>query len=68
MIPVFTFRLRSPIVEVKRTNRAYADLRTRREIAKTDPHPENRRAIRAYEKAGFKVASQPMDTRWGAPF
>jgi len=31
----------------------------------TDPHPENFRAIRAYEKAGFRVASQPMDTRWG---
>lgn len=31
----------------------------------TDPHPENGRAIRAYEKAGFKIASPPMDTRWG---
>jgi len=31
----------------------------------TDPHPENGRAIRAYEKAGFKVVSPPMDTRWG---
>jgi aminoglycoside 6'-N-acetyltransferase len=31
----------------------------------TDPHPENGRAIRAYEKAGFKIVSQPMDTRWG---
>jgi aminoglycoside 6'-N-acetyltransferase len=31
----------------------------------TDPHPDNRRAIRAYEKAGFKVASPPTDTRWG---
>ena len=31
----------------------------------TDPHPENGRAIRACEKAGFKVASPPMDTRWG---
>ena len=31
----------------------------------TDPHPENARAIRAYEKAGFTVASPAMDTRWG---
>jgi aminoglycoside 6'-N-acetyltransferase len=31
----------------------------------TDPHPDNARAIRAYEKAGFHVVSQPMDTRWG---
>jgi aminoglycoside 6'-N-acetyltransferase len=31
----------------------------------TDPHPDNARAIRAYEKAGFVIASEPMDTRWG---
>ena len=31
----------------------------------TDPHPDNRRAIRAYEKAGFRIASAPLDTRWG---
>ena len=31
----------------------------------TDPHPDNRRAIRAYEKAGFAIASGPRDTRWG---
>jgi aminoglycoside 6'-N-acetyltransferase len=31
----------------------------------TDPHPDNARAIRAYEKAGFTIASEPMDTRWG---
>ncbi|HEY0478261.1 MAG TPA: GNAT family N-acetyltransferase [Kofleriaceae bacterium] len=31
----------------------------------TDPHPDNGRAIRACEKAGFKVASAAMDTRWG---
>ena len=31
----------------------------------TDPHPDNVRALRAYEKAGFRVASQPMETRWG---
>jgi aminoglycoside 6'-N-acetyltransferase len=31
----------------------------------TDPHPDNQRAIRAYEKAGFAIASQPLDTPWG---
>ena len=31
----------------------------------TDPHPDNGRAIRAYEKAGFRVASAPLDTFWG---
>lgn len=31
----------------------------------TDPHPDNLRAIRAYEKAGFRIASDPMDTIWG---
>ena len=31
----------------------------------TDPNPDNRRAIRAYEKAGFVIASEPVDTRWG---
>ena len=31
----------------------------------TDPHPDNHRAIRAYEKAGFKVTSEPVETRWG---
>jgi aminoglycoside 6'-N-acetyltransferase len=31
----------------------------------TDPHPDNRRAIRAYEKAGFAIAAGPLDTRWG---
>lgn len=31
----------------------------------TDPHPDNRRAIRAYCKAGFTVASEPLETRWG---
>ena len=31
----------------------------------TDPHPDNRRAIRACEKAGFRIASGPCDTRWG---
>jgi len=31
----------------------------------TDPGPDNARAIRAYEKAGFAIVSGPMDTRWG---
>jgi aminoglycoside 6'-N-acetyltransferase len=31
----------------------------------TDPHPDNRRAIRAYENAGFKIVDGPLDTRWG---
>lgn len=31
----------------------------------TDPHPANVRAVRAYEKAGFSITSQPMDTQWG---
>ena len=31
----------------------------------TDPHPDNARAIRAYEKAGFSIAGGPVDTRWG---
>lgn len=31
----------------------------------TDPHPDNGRAIRACEKAGFRIAAAPLDTRWG---
>lgn len=31
----------------------------------TDPDPDNHRARRAYEKAGFAVASEPS-TRFGA--
>ena len=31
----------------------------------TDPHPDNLRARRAYEKAGFTLASGPIRTRWG---
>ena len=31
----------------------------------TDPHPDNARAIRAYAKAGFAVAGDPIDTVWG---
>ena len=30
-----------------------------------DPHPENVRAVRAFEKAGFRQTSGPTDTRWG---
>jgi aminoglycoside 6'-N-acetyltransferase len=31
----------------------------------TDPHRDNGRAIRAYEKSGFRAVSGPVDTRWG---
>jgi aminoglycoside 6'-N-acetyltransferase len=31
----------------------------------TDPHPDNIRAIRAYQKAGFAIVSAPLETRWG---
>ena len=31
----------------------------------TDPRPDNHRAIRAYEKAGFIISSETMDTLWG---
>jgi len=31
----------------------------------TDPHPDNVRAIRACEKAGFRAASGPVETLWG---
>ena len=31
----------------------------------TDPHPDNKRAIRAYEKAGFAVRAGPIDSPWG---
>jgi aminoglycoside 6'-N-acetyltransferase len=31
----------------------------------TDPDPDNVHAIRAYEKAGFKAVSGPVETRWG---
>jgi aminoglycoside 6'-N-acetyltransferase len=31
----------------------------------TDPHPDNIRAIRAYQKAGVAIVSGPVDTRWG---
>ena len=31
----------------------------------TDPHPDNGRAIRAYEHAGFTIVDGPLDTPWG---
>jgi len=31
----------------------------------TDPRPDNVRAIRAYEKAGFRAVAGPLETRWG---
>lgn len=31
----------------------------------TDPHPDNVRARRAYEKAGFRMAGGPLTTPWG---
>ena len=30
-----------------------------------DPHPDNPRAVRSFEKAGFAVAGGPVTTRWG---
>jgi aminoglycoside 6'-N-acetyltransferase len=32
----------------------------------TDPHPENQRAQRACEKAGFRHVAGPVNTRWGS--
>jgi aminoglycoside 6'-N-acetyltransferase len=34
-------------------------------VVGTDPHPDNARAIGAYTKVGFVIASGPMDTPWG---
>lgn len=31
----------------------------------TDPDPDNSRAIRAYEKVGFRRMSGPVDSKWG---
>ena len=31
----------------------------------TDPHPDNTRARRAYEKAGFRAVGGPITTPWG---
>jgi aminoglycoside 6'-N-acetyltransferase len=29
-----------------------------------DPHPDNAAACRAFEKAGFRIAGGPIETRW----
>lgn len=34
-------------------------------VVATDPHPDNARAIAAYQKAGFQVFGAPQDTPWG---
>ncbi len=34
-------------------------------VVATDPHPDNARAIRAYEKAGFSAHGPVMETKWG---
>ena len=34
-------------------------------VVATDPHPGNSRAIRAYERVGFRVAGPARDTDWG---
>ncbi|MBP1850125.1 GNAT family N-acetyltransferase [Rhizobium halophytocola] len=34
-------------------------------VVATDPHPENARAISAYEKAGFTVFGPVQETPWG---
>ena len=34
-------------------------------VIATDPHPENRRAIAAYKRVGFRVAGPARDTDWG---
>jgi aminoglycoside 6'-N-acetyltransferase len=34
-------------------------------VVVTDPHPNNSRAIRAYEKAGFSRYGGPVETDWG---
>lgn len=34
-------------------------------VVTTDPRPDNPRAIRAYEKAGFVRYGGPVDTDWG---
>ncbi|EAU40688.1 putative aminoglycoside N(6')-acetyltransferase [Fulvimarina pelagi HTCC2506] len=31
----------------------------------TDPHPDNKRAVAAYEKVGFRATGEPMTTQWG---
>ena len=34
-------------------------------VVATDPHPDNRRAISAYKRVGFRVACPARDTDWG---
>ena len=34
-------------------------------VVAVDPHPNNARAIAAYEKAGFKVAGEAISSKWG---
>jgi aminoglycoside 6'-N-acetyltransferase len=34
-------------------------------VVATDPHPDNRRAIAAYEKVGFRIAGPRQETEWG---
>lgn len=34
-------------------------------VIATDPHPDNTRAIAAYQKAGFQIAGTPRQTPWG---
>ena len=34
-------------------------------VVATDPHPDNTRAISAYEKAGFEVFGSSQATQWG---
>ncbi|MEY1555851.1 GNAT family N-acetyltransferase [Yoonia sp. R2331] len=34
-------------------------------VIATDPHPENKRAISAYSKLGFRPDGPPQKTKWG---
>jgi aminoglycoside 6'-N-acetyltransferase len=34
-------------------------------VVATDPHPDNQRAIAAYERVGFRIAGPTRDTDWG---
>ena len=34
-------------------------------VVATDPHPDNQRAIAAYERVGFRVAGPARETDWG---
>jgi aminoglycoside 6'-N-acetyltransferase len=34
-------------------------------VGDTDPHPQNTRAIRAYEKAGFAAYGEIISPGWG---